>query len=280
MMAVKSIVNFFVNNSKIMLLLLCLVLTSLWITQCQKTAEVQQENETIINTANQNLEALVGDQATQMKLTREQLKRVNEDMGAILDSVESLRGIQGKVKETVVTKIEYVPIEVKTPNTLVMDTINGRYGLAFTDEDSVKTIEGISWFRVVDTVDNQVRIEPDSTNIKKFDFNFDLVISKYVDDSTGFTKYDITPFHVNSDGTLGGAISENLLKLNYRGVELINEPWKPLGTNTTTGGYKRGGWAIHISPLSAGFMTNGKETMLGVGPTVGVSYVIKLGKSK
>ena len=101
------------------------------------------------------------------------------------------------------------------PADLVYDTINDLYGLKFKSEDMVRTINGVSWFKIQDS-EKSLTVKPGDTKLNDFKLNFALVISQYDDPITKYTKTKILPFNVNADGSVGQQIPESLLKIDFR----------------------------------------------------------------
>jgi len=249
----------------LMILFLCL-----WLQQCSVTKDVKNQLATTQHIAEQNMAALA-DNTIQLRVTRDQLANVDSHMHQALIKIDSI----GNIKSTMitVTKPEYVGKDVVVPNNLLVDTPRQSYGLQFTSEDPVRTINGVSWFKF-DTTKKSIMITPENTEIKDFKLNFSMVISQYEDQATKYTRTKIVPFHVKSDGSLGDPIPETLLKINFRNAEILDKPFTP--NEEPKPGKKQSmfktGWALTANPIGLG-INNGKFI---VTPNISFGYYITL----
>ncbi len=249
----------------LMILFLCL-----WLQQCSVTRDIKDQLATTQHIAEQNTAALA-DNAIQLRVTREQLANVDSHMHQALVKIDSLSNIKSTM--ITVTKPVYVGKDVVVPNNLLVDTPRQFYGLQFTSEDPVRTINGISWFKF-DTTKKSIMVTPENTDIKDFKLNFSMVISQYEDQVTKYTRTKIVPFHVKSDGSLGDPIPESLLKINFRNAEILDKPFTPNKEPEpiVKKSKLKTGWGINLNPVGVG-INNGK---LIVTPNISFGYYITL----
>jgi hypothetical protein len=249
----------------LMVLFLCL-----WLQQCNVTKDMKNQLATTQHIAEQNIAALA-DNTIQLRVTKEQLANVDSYMHEALVKIDSL----GDIKSTTITVTNpvYVGKDVVVPNNLLIDTPKQSYGLQFTSEDAVRTINGVSWFKF-DTNKNSIVVTPENTDIKDFKLNFSLVISQYEDQITKYTRTKIIPFNVKSDGSLGDQIPESLLKINFRNAEILDKPFTPNKPSepTTSKGKFKSGWGVSLNPVGVG-VSNGKFI---VTPNISFGYYITL----
>jgi hypothetical protein len=249
----------------LMILFLCL-----WLQQCNVTKDMKNQLATTQHIAEQNIAALA-DNSIQLRVTKDQLANVDSHMHQALTKIDSLADIRSTT--ITVTKPIYVGKDVVVPNNLLVDTLRQSYGLQFTSEDAVRTINGVSWFKF-DTTKKSIIVVPENTDIKDFKLNFSLVISQYEDQVTKYTRTKIIPFKVKGDGSLGDEIPESLLKINFRNAEILDKPFTPNTPKEPTPNKSKfkTGWALNLNPVGLG-INNGK---LIVTPNISFGYYITL----
>lgn len=264
------------DNREFVIGALLVLFIVLFLKQCGETRKVKDQLATTQHIAEQNIAALK-DKEIQLRVTKEQLKLIDSNLYVALNKIDSISHI--KSKTIIVTKPIYLTKDVKVPSDLVFDSINNLYGLKFKSEDLVRTINGISWFKIEDT-DKSVSIKPDSTKLNDFKLNFALVISQYDDPITKYTKTKILPFNVNSDGSIGQQIPESLLKMDFRNAEILDKPFIPNKPSDPAVKNKRiqTGFALTISPIAFGMYPTATGIGFGYTPNIGLSYYITLKK--
>lgn len=271
-------VNFIIKNFKIILVALVFVLMALYLQQCKNTAEYKQKFNTAVTIAEGNL-AAIKDSSIQLKMTRDQLKTLDSNLYTVIEKNDSLQ--KAKSKTITITKPIYIPVDVKFVNHLKYDSVKGSYGLAFKTQDSVRSFDGVSWFKL-NRLDNNVDISPDSTDINNFKFNFAMVISQYQDAKTKYTKAKITPFYLDTAGNITNPISEKTLKFDFRNIEILDKPYVE---NTPDNNIKQSkykvvtGWGLTVSPFGLGFVTHNGVITAKYAPNISLSYCILLKKS-
>jgi hypothetical protein len=257
-----------------MLLILFLVL---FLRQCSETNKLKSELKVSKHIASQNIAAL-GDKEIQLKLTKEQLAVVDTKLSNALNRIDSLKNI--KSKTITITQPIYVNKNVVVPSEFVYDTLNSRYGLSFNSKDLVRTIKGISWFKI-DNTKETLRVLPNSTNISDFKLNFALVISQYDDEVTKYTRTKIVPFNVKDNGELGEEIPESLLKISFRNAEILDKPFEPKKPDNPVVKPKtfNTGLGLSISPLAIGLVPSANGVVrVAWTPNIGLSYCITFRK--
>lgn len=275
-MTFLGVLNFIWKNMKLILIGVVVFLFILLQQQCNKTKEAKAQLKQTTHIADQNL-AAISDSSIQLKLTSKQLASVDSQLYLAHKKIDSLYNI--KSKQITLTKIQYVPENVTLSNNLIFDKDKGLYGLHFTSFDSVRSFNGVSKFKIVKN-NNTFDVIPDSTDIKNFKLNFDLVISQYEDSKTKFTRTKIVPYYVDSNGRLIAPISDQLLQINFRNAEILDKPWtenKP-ANQPKTKTRLASGWALTISPLAVGVYPAGNSMKFGYTPNIGISYYITLRK--
>lgn len=271
------VINAIVKNFKVILVALVFVLMGLYIQQCKNTAEYKSKYNTAVTIAEGNL-AAIKDSSIQLKMTRDQLRTLDSNLYNLVQKNDSLLKVKSQV--VTVTKPVYVPVDVKFVNHLKYDTCNDRYGLAFNASDSVRTFDGTSWFKLSRT-NNNIDINPDSTDINNFKFNFAMVVSQYKDETTKFTKAKITPYYIDSLGRTTNPISDKLLKFDVRNIEILDKPYTEVNPNEPPKQSKYKvvtGWGLSFSPLGVGFVTDKGVIMAKYAPNISLSYCILLKK--
>ena len=271
------VINFIIKNFKVILVSLVFILMCLYLQQCKNTAEYKEKFNTAVKIADGNLAAMK-DSSIQLKMTRDQIKTMDSNLFVLIEKTDSLQ--EAKSKTITITKPVYIPIDVKFVNHLKYDSTKSRYGLAFKTEDSVRSFDGVSWFKL-DRTNNDVDILPDSTDINNFRFNFAMVISQYQDPITKYTKAKITPYHIDTAGNVTNAISENKLKFDFRNIEILDKPYveNTPGNQTKQSKYKVvTGWGLSISPFGVGLITHDNILMIKYAPNISLSYCILLKK--
>jgi len=257
-----------------MLLILFLVL---FLRQCSETNKLKSELKVSKHIASQNIAAL-GDKEIQLKLTKEQLAVVDTKLSNALNRIDSLKNI--KSKTITITQPIYVNKNVVVPSEFVYDTLNSRYGLSFNSKDLVRTIKGISWFKI-DNTKETLRVLPNSTNISDFKLNFALVISQYDDEVTKYTRTKIVAFNVKDNGELGEEIPESLLKISFRNAEILDKPFEPKKPDNPVVKPKtfNTGLGLSISPLAIGLVPSANGVVrVAWTPNIGLSYCITFRK--
>lgn len=275
-MTFLGVLNFIWKNMKLILIGVVVFLFILLQQQCNKTKDAKAQLKQTTHIADQNL-AAISDSSIQLKLTSKQLASVDSQLYLAQKKIDSLYNI--KSKQITLTKIQYVPENVTLSNNLIFDKDKGLYGLHFTSFDSVRSFNGVSKFKIVKN-DNTFDVIPDSTDIKNFKLNFDLVISQYEDSKSKFTRTKIVPYYVDSNGRLIAPISDQLLRINFRNAEILDKPWtenKP-ANQPETKTRLASGWALTLSPLAVGVYPAGNSMKFGYTPNIGISYYITLRK--
>lgn len=257
-----------------MLLILFLVL---FLRQCGETSRLKSELKVSKHIASQNIAAL-GDKEIQLKLTKEQLAVVDTKLSDALNRIDSLKNI--KSKTITITQPIYINKNVVVPSEFVYDTLNNRYGLSFKSKDLVRTIKGVSWFKI-DNTKETLRVLPNNTNISDFKLNFALVISQYDDEVTKYTRTKIVPFNVKDNGELGEEIPESLLKISFRNAEILDKPFEPKKPDNPIVKPKtfNTGLGLSISPLAIGLVPSANGVVrVAWTPNIGLSYCITFRK--
>lgn len=265
-----SIFKFIKDNVQLIAGALMVLFFCLWLQQKSVTNDYKEQVKVSQHIAQQNIDALK-DHSIQLQVTRDQLSKIDTNLAIALKKVDSLSHIKSTVITTV--KPEYVGKDVIIPNTVVLDTPNHMYGLKFNSSDQVRSVAGISWFKV-DTNKRAIFISPGNTDFNHFDLNFTLVISQYQDSVAKYTRTKIVPFHVNNDGTLGNPISDSLLKISYRNAEILDKPFTlPAAPDETKHKRKlQTGWGFSLNPVGVG-INNGKAILT---PNISFGYYITL----
>lgn len=264
------------DNKQFLIGALLVLFIVLFLKQCSKTKEVESKLASTEIIANQNIAALK-DKEIQLRLTRDQLKIVDSNLYIALNKVDSI----SKIKSKTITIAEpiYLGKDIVIPADLIYDSINNLYGLKFKSEDMVRTINGVSWFKVENS-DKKLVIKANETKLNDFKLNFALVISQYDDPTTKFTKTKILPFNVNPDGTVGELIPESLLKIDFRNAEVLDKPFTPNKPNdpAVKNSKIQTGFALTISPLAFGMYPTTSGIGFGYTPNIGISYYITFKK--
>ena len=276
-MAFLNILKQIWNNRQFIAGVLLVLFLVLFLRQCNETRRVKDELATTQHIANQNIAAL-GDKEIQLKVTKDQLRIVDSNLYVALNKVDSLTNI--KSKTITITKPIYLGKDVVIPADLVYDTINDLYGLKFKSEDMVRTINGVSWFKI-QASEKSLTVKPGDTKLNDFKLNFALVISQYDDPVTKYTKTKILPFNVNADGSVGQQIPESLLKIDFRNAEILDKPFtpnKPVDPPYVKPKLLQTGFALTISPLAFGMYSTGSGVKFGYTPNIGISYYITFKK--
>lgn len=272
-MDISLIIKYIWINRMYIFFITFLLITTLLFRQCNETKRYKDEVVRVKSIAEQNIAAL-GDKEIQLKVTTDQLKIIDSSLYIAKQKIDSLTDI--KSKEITKVEFEYLPKNVITSSKLVYDTTRNAYGLVFNTDDLVRTIDGVSYFRI-DSGDNNLVIFPDSTIIKNFSLNFSLVISQYDDPITKYTRTKIIPFYVNADQTLGQSIPESVLKLDFRNAEILDIPYqtKPLTSNKRK---RQDGIALTVNPLAIGVYSTPNGVRFGLTPNIGIGYYITFKK--
>ena len=262
----------FIKNIKVIIVVLLFLFVGLFIQQRQANVNLKEQLATTQHIASQNIDALK-DSTIQLRVTKEQLGKIDTNLKNALNKIDSLGNIKTKI--ITVTKPIYMGKDVIVSSTLLFDSLKNLYGLKFNSEDVVRTINGSSWFKL-DTNGKIITVVPGDTKINDFKLNFSLVISQYDDPITQYTRTKIMPFSVNSDGSLGDPISDSLLKISFRNAEILDKPFtpnKPTGVITEKKNFLKSGWCMSINPIGVGLQSNGK---LIITPNISFGYYITL----
>lgn len=250
-----------------------IIISSLFIIEYNANKDLKDKLKETTQIANQNL-AAASDSSVKLELTKNQLRTY--DYRLYRASVMNDSILKIKSKTVTVSVPIYIPIETSNPNKLGYDSLRKKYNLTFTSKDSVRTFSGISYFSVNRLKNDSISILSDTTKIENFKFNFALVLSQYIDTKTNFTKNKIIPYFVDSTGNLTNQISENLIKFDIRGVDLLDKEYtKPVEKTKRRLVSK---WGLTLSPIAVGLMPTTNGFKLGYVPNIGISYIITLGR--
>ena len=249
---------------------LIILVTGIFFTQHQQLINTKAQLEITKQISNQNMAALK-DNSIQLEVTKSQLGLVDSTLKDALIKVDSI----GKIKTKVITvaKPIYVNKVITVPSSLDLDTPNNVYGLTFTDTDMVRTISGVSYFKI-NKKDTNNFIIPDSTKINDFKLNFTFVISQYTDNVNKFTRTKIIPFNIKKDGTLGDTIPSSLLQVQFRNAEILDKPFTPQTSTTNNKRTLKGGWGVTFNPIAIGMYPANSSFKFGWTPNVGVGYYL------
>ena len=267
-----TILNTIIKYKNIIFIAILLIFVAVFINERQELSNTKQQLQTAKQISTQNLAAL-SDNSIQLEVTKNQLSIIDSNLRIALDKVDSL----GKIKTKVITIAQpiYTDKDIIVPSSLKFDTSKDMYGLSFTSTDMVRTINGVSTFKIEKNETNTLII-PGSTSINDFKLNFTFVISQYDDTKTKFTRTKIIPFNVKPDGSLGDQIPDSLLKVQFRNAEILDKPFT-LPTDQVVTKKKftiKSGWGLTINPFAAGFYPSGNGIKLGWTPNIGVGYCI------
>jgi len=274
-MGIITLINLLLKNIKVIMVVVMVALFALLLQQCNKAKQMENKFNEATHIADQNLAAMK-DSTIQLKMTKEQLATVDSELFKIVDKVDSLQ--EAKTKQITVVKPQYVPVDMTVLNKLKYDSISKKYGLEFHSWDSVRTIDGVSFFKINKNND-VLDISPDTTLIKNFGFNFTFVISQYEDPKNKFTRTKIVPFYVDSTGKATNPISEKMMKFNFRNAEILDKPWqenKPCPPPVKE--KYHAGWGLCITPLAVGVVQQNNGINFKFTPSIGVGYFITFGK--
>lgn len=255
-----AIITFFNKYGGYLVLILAMVFAALYMSECQK-------RKTAIEIAEGNAKALK-DSTIQLKTTKEQLHLFDQELAYSLDVIDSLKGIEPETITQI--KIVYRDRPDTVDNKLSVDS-TGLYTLSFSSDDSLRTIEGDSKFRV-SIQEDSLRIKPNVTIINKFSLNFGLLISEYRDEEEKVDRIDITPFYLDENGNFTNIpVPDSKLTIPFRGAEILKNPYQ---TNVQPSAGIRYGWAIGINPISAGIFLTPKGVTYGIGPSISLTYYL------
>jgi hypothetical protein len=250
----------------------------LFFKQCQSTKFAKAQTEAVKQIADNNIKALK-DSSIVLMVTREQLAIIDKNLSKVTHELDSLKK---HPKTIVITKPVYIPKDVKAANTLVHDSVDlTKYGLAFNSWDSVRTIVGTSWFKIIPT-DTAALVKPDTTVIHKFTLNFGLAIAKYDDKENKMTRLDVTPYYVNEQGEYTTPISPNLLKMQFRGADLLDVPYVPTDVPCPSAKHKyslKGGFTASLNLIGYGYMPDANKAGV-IAPSVNLGYGFTLVRNR
>lgn len=230
-------------SQAIFIILLFLVLLFGW-KQCndKRELEAQVVEQAQINT--QNIQALA-DSETKYQLTKDELALVNSKLSKQVNLVDSLLNSEvpeADLVDVVVTEPEYVKVDVVVDNTITkVDSTD--YVISFSDRDEVRTIEAETYLKIKQGR-KKFKLTSDGTKIKNFGFNFDLAVATYKENNLEKVKV----FAVNR--TTNEQIPDSVLKLNVRGIELLDKPLTldPVHIPAAQR-FNNSGWGFSINPI-------------------------------
>lgn len=246
----------------------------LFLNQCKQTQSYKQKAAITQHIADQNIAALK-DNTIQLMVTKGQLAIMDTNLSQALNKVDSIA--HTKTKVITVAKPVYYGKDVIVHSDFQFDSLRNAYGLKFTSQDLVRTINGVSYFKLGKV--NDSAIIPDSTKINDFKLNFTLVISQYDDKKNHYTRTNILPFNVKPDGSLGDPIPPSLLKVDFRNAEILDKPYTvnapdlPAGTKK---GWFTTGWGVSLNPVAVGMYPSGSGIKFGWTPNISLGYCITL----
>lgn len=274
MLPVKEILRY----SQFIFVLGLVVLIFLFFRQYNTAKELEQKLADVVFINEQNIKALE-DNEIQLRLTEEQLEIVDKTLFDAKMKIDSLYNIKSQVVTN--TEIVYLEKNIKVQNTLSFDTLKNAYGLTFRVNDSFKNINGTSFFKVQDK-HNILEISSDTTLIYENSFKFALVLSEYQDAESRMSKVKITPFYLTQNNSLGDKISEDILSISYRNVELLDKPYQ-FNQNTSpildSNLKMKSGFGISINPLAFGiYPRQSGGYNIGWTPNIGLGYYITFEK--
>jgi hypothetical protein len=267
----------YLKNPTTLLVIALLIMSALFLQQCQSTRNEEAKRKEMERIANQNLLAM-NDSTVQLKMTREQLAKADKELAARVSQIDSLTKALGnkkdKVREVIVVKTEIVHDSANVANTARKDSTDStKYHLDFAVNDSVKSFIGTSSFHVKKE-GNNISIKGDTTRIRDFRLNFDIVVVKYEDPVAKVTRYRIVPQVMDSAGQ-PHILSENQVKFSFRGAELLDRPWQE---NVPPGQKKKwrltGAWGVGLNPISVYPVVTKNTVRLGYAPSVSFGYFI------
>lgn len=266
-------------NAATIFIALLLLLSVLLGRQCNKTSELQKKIAQTEQIANQNMKAM-GDSTIQLKMTRQQLIEADSALNSVVDKVDKTLAKTDKLTEVIRVRPVIGKPDTDTKNEVKQDnTDSTKYSLDFVVNDSIKSFNGSSYF-YVNNLNNKLTILPDATKITNFKLNFDMVVAKYDDLKNKVTKYKIVPYYVDSDGAMH-TISEEQLKFNFRGVELLDKPWTE-NVPSFSGPSKKsrlvGQWGLGINPVGFGPVVKDGVIKLGYAPSISFGYFLTFTK--
>ena len=289
-MILTTILTKIANNMKIVLISALLIVLALLLHQCNKTSEAVNKLNDTIEIANANLKGMK-DSTIQLSLTREQLKEYDTKLSTLVSYSDSLIKLLDKKNKV----IEILNIRPKastseravanhaqnTSPVIIKDTnnITKKYAFDWKVDDSVKSFSGTTSVYLVKNKDT-LNIISDSTKIRNFKLNFDMVIIKYDDDLQKLTKYKITPYLTDNNGGVH-EISDNELSFTFRGIELLDRPWNPNVIRSKLPGKKmkfKGLWGVGMNPIGVSVIGRNNVLSLSYGPSITFGYFLTLQK--
>lgn len=250
----------------------------LFFKQCQSTKFAKAETKAVKQIADNNIKALK-DSSILLMVTREQLAVIDKNLSKVTHELDSLKK---HPKTVVIIKPIYLLKDVKAANTLVHDSLDlTKYGLAFNSWDSVRTIEGTSWFKIIKTADSAALLKPDTTVIHNFSLNFGLSVAKYDDKENKMTRINVTPYYVNEQGDYTNPISPNLLKVQFRGADLFDVPYVPnnIPCPTQKKYSVKGGFTASLNLIGYGYLPAANKAGI-VAPSVNLGYGFTLVRNR
>jgi hypothetical protein len=277
---IKGAFSFIVKNWGWIASVLMLLFIFLFFNQCGATRKAKAETEEAKLIADNNLKAMK-DSTIVLKVTREQLALIDNNLSKVVRELDSLKK---HPKTVIIIRPEYIPKDVITPNELVRDSVDiTRYGLKFASFDSVRTIKGTSWFNVLDGP-TSLEVKPNSTIINDFALNFGLVVAKYDDKENKMTRLSVQPYYVDNAGNYTKPISENMLKMHIRGADLLEVPYVDDTKPCPPPKHKysiRSGFSVSVNLVGVGYTPFTTPTAMNwVMPSLGIGYSFVLIKNK
>lgn len=277
---IQTKIKNFLSNTRNLLIIALLIIAPLYLRQCSKTNEEEEKRKTAERIAEQNFKAM-NDSTIQLKLTREQLAFTDKKLSQTVKEADSVIRALGHKKDKVREVIRVQPVIVEknsevTNNVRKDSTDSTKYNLDFKISDSIKSFNGVSSFLVKKT-DSGFSISPDSTKIKDFKLNFDMVVVKYEDYKDKVTKYKILPHYIDSAGNTH-LLSENQIKFNIRGVELLDKPFQENKPGPKTKTRLVGAWGLGLNPIGLGPVVRNSVLKLGYTPSISFGYFLTFRK--
>lgn len=267
--------DFLVRNKKWVFVFGLFLLIITVFKQCDNIRDLKKEAKEQENVMNQNLMAY-NDMNYQFKLTKDQLKLANQDLYSATLQVESLLVENKKkpgvvIKEIYKTKIEYRDTTIIVDNSVAYNDSTNLYNVAFSTKDLVRSFEVNNYVRLLrDSVAGCLLLK-DHSEVKNFKFEFDIIFAKYQEN--GYTK--IKAYAVNNE--TNQPIPDNILRLSYRGAELLDKPWE---LNKPKPKRWAHGIGVSINPIGVvPVLQNGKITPV-YAPSVSIGYYFGINWNK
>lgn len=263
--SIVKILQLLKQYSSMILVIGVALLSFLYLRECEKSEKYENEVIEAKEIANSNMKALQ-DSGVVLQTTRDELAFYDAELAKIRRINDSLRDI--KSKEVIIVKIKEKMPDITVNNNLAYNDTADLYELSFDASDTLKEITGISRFGL-DTTD--FNLYPSTTTITNFRLKYGFSISKY-EDADGLTKLSVDPYFLDDNGYFTNTmVPKEYLDINFRGVELLNEPFK---LNEPENNKPKNRWALTVSPISAGlfYVPSLSQAHFGIGPSAGISY--------